>query len=326
MVVEPAVFFLGDVWRRRALVVVGGVVFAFALAAVALAPSFTVLLIAFAVLSPASGAFVSLSQATLMDAAPAERERNMTRWTLAGSVGALAGPLAVGGAVMVGLGWRASFVAFAATAGVLVAVVARCVRFPERALDVAPPAMRDVVAAFRRRDVVRWLVLLEASDLMLDVLLGFVALYLVDEVGAGAGVAGAAVAAWTGAGLAGGLLVLRVLRRASGLRYLRVSAVAAAALFVAFLLVPGAALKVGALVVLGVVNAGWYPVLKARLYAALPDRSGMALMLGSVTELPASFVPLALGLVAERWGLETALWLLLAAPAALFALVPRNRR
>ena len=323
--VEPAIFFLADAGRRRALVLAGGLAFAAALATAAVAPSFAVLLVAFTALHPASGAFVSLSQATLMDVAPAERERNLTRWTIAGSAGALAGPAAIGAAVAAGLGWRAVLLALAAGAVVLLAVVAARVRFPGRAAGAAPVRLGDVVEALRRRDVVRWLVLLEAADLLLDVLLGFTALYLVDEVGAGAGAAGAAVAAWTGAGLVGGVCVLRLLRRVSGLRYLRASALAAAALFAGFLLAGGVVPKLLLLVLLGLVNAGWYPVLKARLYAALPERSGLALTLGSAAALPSALVPLALGLIAERWGLENALWLLLLAPALLLALVPRRR-
>ena len=61
--IEPAIGILGDVWNRRALVLGGGVVFGAALALVAVSPGFLFLLAAFALLHPASGAFVSLSQA-----------------------------------------------------------------------------------------------------------------------------------------------------------------------------------------------------------------------------------------------------------------------
>ena len=94
------------------------------------------------------------------------------------------------------------------------------------------------LAALRRGAVVRWLVLLEAGDLLLDVFLGFLALYLVDEAGLAPGAAALAVTGWIAAGLAGNFLILPLLRRASGLWYLRASAVAAAALFAAFLACP----------------------------------------------------------------------------------------
>ena len=322
VVIEPVVGVLGDVWRRRALVLGGGVAFAAALVLAGSSGSFALLLVAFAVLDSASGAFVSLSQATLMDAEPDRREENMTRWTIAGSVGALAGPALLAGAVAAGLSWRSPFLAFAAVTLVLVALAAR-VRFPRPPPEQRPRA-RDALRALRRRETLRWLALLELADLLGDVLLGFVALYFVDVVGQRAGVGGAAIVTWTAAALAGGFLVLRLLRRMPGARYLRVSAVLAAAAFAAFLLLPGVGAKLAALALLALITSGWYPVIQARVYAQLPGQSGTALALGNVFYLPAAAIPLGLGLAAQAWGLQTALWLLLAAPAALLLLVPRR--
>ncbi|MET0648099.1 MAG: MFS transporter, partial [Pyrinomonadaceae bacterium] len=92
-VVEPALGVLGDVWRRRALVLAGGVAFAAGTLLVGASAGFGMLLAASILSNPASGAFVGLSQATLMDAAPERREQNMARWALAGSVGNSVGPL-----------------------------------------------------------------------------------------------------------------------------------------------------------------------------------------------------------------------------------------
>src|SRR3712207_3433602 len=75
--VEPALGILGDVWRRRALVLAGGVVFAAGTLLVGLSTGFGLLLAASVISNPASGAFVGLSQATLMDAEPGRREQNM---------------------------------------------------------------------------------------------------------------------------------------------------------------------------------------------------------------------------------------------------------
>ena len=68
------------------LVLGGGVVFAASLALFAGAGGFWPLLLALVLFYPASGAFVSLTQAALMDAEPGRREQNMARWALAGSV------------------------------------------------------------------------------------------------------------------------------------------------------------------------------------------------------------------------------------------------
>lgn len=55
----------------------GGIAFAVSAAAVGLAPEFWTLLAALLIGNPATGAFVSLAQATLMDLQPRERVRNM---------------------------------------------------------------------------------------------------------------------------------------------------------------------------------------------------------------------------------------------------------
>jgi FSR family fosmidomycin resistance protein-like MFS transporter len=78
--VEPFLGILGDIWRRRVLILGGGVVFALALLLTALSQDFPVLLISFIIFYPASGAFVSLSQVTLMDTDPVRHEQSMARW------------------------------------------------------------------------------------------------------------------------------------------------------------------------------------------------------------------------------------------------------
>jgi len=83
--IEPFLGILGDVWKRRTLILGGGIFFTISLALTALSHSFWPLLISFILFYPSSGAFVSLSQASLMDSAPDRHEQNMARWTFAGS-------------------------------------------------------------------------------------------------------------------------------------------------------------------------------------------------------------------------------------------------
>ena len=61
--------------RRRLAVLGGGIIFVLTLLGVASARSFTVLLSAFIAFYPASGAFVSLTQAEIMDAWPDRQAR-----------------------------------------------------------------------------------------------------------------------------------------------------------------------------------------------------------------------------------------------------------
>jgi len=83
--------------------------------------------------------------------------------------------------------------------------------------------------------------------------------------------------------------------------------------------------KLAALAALGVVTSGWYAVLNARLYAALEGRSGTVTALSSLANLPGAAVVVALGLAADRFGLDVALWLLLAGPFVLLAGLSRMR-
>ncbi len=331
--IEPIIGILGDVWKRRTLVLGGGLVYAAAAVGVAAGSQFFALLVFFSLLSPASGSFVSLSQAALMDEAPDRHEKNLARWTFAGSLGVVAGPLALGAAVWMGLGWRGLFTAFGVLA---LALVALAWRFPfplpagnkqghSDRLGFRQGA-RDALAALRRKEVLRWLVLLEFSDLMLDILLGFLALYFVDVVGVSPAQAGIAVAVWSGLGLLGDFLLIPLLERVKGLDYLRISVLIELLLYPAFLLVPGYAAKVALAGLLGFFNAGWYSVLKGRLYSSMPGQSGTVMTVNNITGAAASLIPVGLGLIGQRWGLQAVMWALLAGPIALGIGIPGKIR
>jgi len=324
-VVEPFLGVLGDVWKRRVLVLGGGVLFILALLLTSVSQSFAPLLLSFILFYPASGAFVSLSQATLMDVDPARHEHNMARWTLAGSLGVVAGPLALGAAVALDRGWRVLFAGFAALALFLLLLASRF-RFANgradgEAVDLKV-AFAGVWRALKRGAVLRWLTLLQLSDLMLDVLLGYLALYFVDVAGVTAGQAATAVAVWTGVGLLGDVLIIPLLQRVSGLRYLRLSAAVKLVLFPAFLLIPAFGVRLALLGLLGLFNAGWYAILKAQLYSTMPGQSGTSMAVDNIFGFIGAFIPLGLGLIAGRFGLQAAMWLLLLGPLALLIGVP----
>jgi MFS transporter, FSR family, fosmidomycin resistance protein len=308
--------------RRRRAVLAGGAVFILTLAAAAAARTFAGLLAAFVVFFPASGAFVSLTQSGLMDADPGRREQHMARWDLAGSAGSVAGPFVLIAVLAAGGGWRSAFGVLALAAVAAWLGVARNPPGPARA-DGSPArigaagaaaAVRGVLAALRRAGVARCLVLLQVCDLLLDVLTGFVALYLVDVVHASPEQAALGVGIRLGAGLAGDAALVWALRRVRGLTLLRASAAAAVALYPGFLLVPGIGLKLLLLGALSFATAPWYPLLQARLYGSLPDSSGIAVSLSSAAGLLGGAGPLAVGFLAQRFGLTWALAGLAAAP------------
>ena len=329
MVLEPAIGLAGDTRHRRLLVGAGGIVVAATLVLAGTAPAFAVFLAAECLMAPASGAFVSLSQASLMDLAPRDREPNMARWMVAGSIGNVAGPLLLAAAIAAALDWRDLFLALALVT-VPLAVAGWWAHVPApgavEAHEAHRPRPSALLAAVRDREVLRWLVALEAGDLLGDVLMGFLALYLVDVAGASGGIGGIAVAAWSAAGLVGGAALVRLTRRIDGAWYLRVSAAASLVLFPAFLLVQGPAAKIASVFVLGVVTAGWYPIAQARLFGVLEGRSGLAVAVASLTAPLGVIPPLVIGAVATAADLQTALWLLLGGPLLLLWVVPTHAR
>ena len=173
--------------------------------------------------------------------------------------------------------------------------------------------------ALRRREVLRWLLLLEFSDLLLEGFHGYLALYLVDVAGSSASTAAMGVAVWSAAVLTGGLAMVPLLGRVRGQTYLWSSAAAVLATFPMFLLVPVLGLKLVVIAMLGFASAGWYPVLQGRVYSSMPGQSGSVMAVKSASGLVGSFVPLALGVLAQHWGLQAMMWLMLASPAALLA-------
>jgi FSR family fosmidomycin resistance protein-like MFS transporter len=329
-IIEPFLGILGDVWKRRVLILGGGFFFALACFLTAVSYNFVILLISFIVFNPASGAFVSLSQATLMDSDPSRHEHNMARWTFAGSVGVVLGPLLLGGAAFIGFGWRGVFFVLAGLAVLVMAGAWRLLPHPPVDHPMLPKlssvweGIRKAFSALERGAVVRWLVLLEFSDLMLDVLYGYLALYFVDVVGFTASKAALAVAVWTGFGLLGDFLLIPLLEKVRSLNYLRISVVAELVLFPAFLLVPNPWAKLVIAGLLGLFNSGWYAILQGNLYSSMPGQSGTVMALGNIVGFFGKFIPFGIGLAAEHFGLGPAMWLLLAGPLALIIGLPKK--
>jgi MFS transporter, FSR family, fosmidomycin resistance protein len=318
----PLGLLAGDSRRRRRAIVGGGLIFILTLAVTAGARSFAVLLCACTAFYPASGAFVSLTQAELMDAWPDRQARVMARWDLAGSTGAVAGPLLVLAVLAGGGGWRPAYLILAGLAGV--AWLGACLREPAPASAAAQrqpwtARARDAAAALRDWSTVRWLVLLEVANLLVDVLTGFAAVYLVDVARVPPAIAALAIAIRLGCAVAGDAALVLALDRLGDLTVLRWSAVAAALLYPGFLLAPGVAAKIAILAALSAATAPWYPLLQARLYGSLPGRSPVAVTLSSAAALAGGLGPLAVGVIAGAFGLPWALTLLAVVPVAVLA-------
>ena len=335
--VEPILMLLGDTRLRRRLVIGGGLAVSASLMLIAGARSFPALLLAFILSFPASGAFVSLSQATLMDLNPGREPHWMARWTVFGSLGNLIAPLAMAVGFALGLGWRWAFTALAGLALALT-LAALVNRFPPRPAlaetrpgDEEPPRRgmpvsemaRSLWAAARNPRLWRWTLLLQLADLMLDIFTGYAALYFTDVVGATPEQASLALTALMLAGLAADLALIPLLERVPGRKLVRLSAAAALIVFPAWLLAPWPAAKIAGLVLIRFATLGWYPVLQGEAYASAPGQSGTVMALGSLAGFLGGALTWLVGWTASRAGLPAAMLLLLAGPLSLVLFVPR---
>jgi FSR family fosmidomycin resistance protein-like MFS transporter len=327
-IVEPLLGILGDVWKRKVLILGGGLLFAFSLFLTSVSYSAALLLFSFVLFNPSSGALVGLSEATLMDLDTKRHSHNMAKWVLAGSLGVVLGPMVLSAVVYLGLGWRGTYLGLALLA-LSVLAVARGFPFPSKPGDFKVKHVKDGLhsawKALKRKAILRWLVLLEFADLMLDIMLGFIALYFVDVAKASAAQASMAVMVWAGVGLAGDALLIPLLEKVDGLKYLRLNSVITLVTFVVFLLVPGIWVKLVLLGLLGILKAGWFSILMAQLYSAMPGQSGTVMTLHNISGLFGGFIPMVLGFVAQNHGLNATMWLLALGPVALLVGIPYNK-
>lgn len=329
--IEPFIGILGDVWRRRALILLGGILFTASLFITSASYSFILLLSSFIIFNPSSGAFVNLSQANLMDSDSNRHEQNMARWTFAGSLGVLTGPLLLGLFVYLGFGWRGTY-ALLASFSTLCLLAAWRLLPPDKDSSPSFPSFnlvfdgfRAAFAALKRKEVWRWLILLEFADLMLDVLFSFLALYFVDVGRVTQTQAGIAVIVWLAMGLITDFLFIPFVdRQKDTIQFLRRTAIVELFAFAGFLLVPGFIPKLIFVILVNLFNTGWYSILQGRLYSSLPGQSASIMAIGAVTDPLVKLLPLLLGFLADQFGLGVAMWLLILGPIALLVGLPRE--
>ncbi len=329
--IEPFIGILGDVWRRRALILLGGILFTASLFITSASYSFIFLFSSFIIFNPSSGAFVNLSQANLMDSDSNRHEQNMARWTFAGSLGVLTGPILLGLFVYLGFGWRGTYALLASFSTFCLFAAWRLLppdkdsspSFPS--FDIVLDGFRAAFAALKRKEVWRWLILLEFADLMLDVLFSFLALYFVDVGRVTQTQAGIAVTVWLAMGLITDFLFIPFVdRQKDTIQFLRHTALVELFAFAGFLLVPGFIPKLIFVILVNLFNTGWYSILQGRLYSSLPGQSASIMAIGAVTDPLVKLLPLLLGFLADQFGLGVAMWLLILGPVALLVGLPRD--
>ncbi len=329
--IEPFIMLLGDTRLRKGLLISGGLALFLLLSSIARTTKFPILLIAMVINYPASGAFVSLAQASLMDMNPGRQSQAMARWTVAGSIGNLVGPLLLAIGFSQDWGWRWAYVSLSMLALALVAlVVAHGIndgKQPEHSnrptVNTLTLSIHNLGAAVSNRLLLRWIGLLQISDLLLDVFTGYAVLYFSDVVGLTAAQSSLVLALLMGTSLAADLLLIPLLERIPGRKLVRTTAGAATLIYLTWLLAPWPGVKVGLLILLRFSTIGWYQVLQGEAYASEPGRSGTVIAIGSVGSLLGGGLIWLVGWIASQAGLQVAMWLLLIGPVGLRLFVPK---
>ncbi len=329
--IEPVLMLLGDSRFRKHIMLGGGLAIALSMLIIASTNSFALMLVGFIIAYPASGAFVSLSQATLMDLNPKREPQMMARWTLSGSLANLVGPLVLAAGLALGFGWRWTYIGMALMCLCLVGMTwLRHIPMPSRpgsAHSGQHPGMdllHGLWESLRNPRLMRWMILLQSSDLLLDVLTGYLALYFTDVIGLSVAQASVMMSMLMGVGLVSNIVLIPLLERFPGRKLVRLSAALSGILYAAWLLVPWLWAKIVLIVLIKLVTLGWYEVLQGEAFGEAPGRSGTVMAINSIIGVLGGGIAFLIGWVAARAGLQAALWILLAGPVSLVLFVPRH--
>lgn len=329
LLIEPLIGFSADTRHRRLLVMSGIVATAIGLAMIGFSQSYLVILIAFCILYPASGAYVNLAQATLIDSNPRRAEHTMARWVLIGTAGVAISPVMLTVVFSVSSSWRSVYWLLASLACVYIVLLLKP-KFDAHAGagDESIPLRQMktyLIEAIRNRSLMKWIVLTELADLMLDKLLEQVGLYFHDVARVTLIEATGAVSVFTAGWLIGNLILVPLLERLNGLRILRFTAAVVLIAYPAFLIVPNVVIKYLLIGLISVGTSSWYTILRAKSYEALPGRSGAVMAVTAIVGGLNLFVPVILGGLADAVGLQAAMWLLMIGPLALVFGLRENR-
>lgn len=302
-----------DRFSRRVIAAGGALGFAAALALFGLGQSFAVLAAAAFLMGCASTAMVDGVEVALVDLAGDDLRPYLARSNLLGTLGDLLGPGLLAAVALAGLSWRTAFLVAAGLMTLYgVALAAAPLPPPSPPEPDGEPALpgdaverpRSILLAVVRDPFIWVLGLIGLLMVPFDEpLYGFTIALLEQE----RGVSAAAATMVAVLGLSGGLLTYIVLARrfdgTSDHRLLFIGAVTMTAGAVAIAAIPVvAAVAAGAFVASIGLNLAWLAV-QHRSLTARPGQVGTTQAVLSVIEFSGFWIPAAIGMVADQFGL-----------------------
>ncbi|MCB9662293.1 MAG: MFS transporter [Sandaracinaceae bacterium] len=316
---------------RRRLVTGGLALMGAGLGLAAIAPTPWALGLAMTLMFIGNGLGVNLAQATLMDLWPARREQLMTRWVLMGTLGDVCAPLLLAVIALLGGGWR---VALGCVAGMCMVhalwLASRPFEAPTDAvahprgepLDEARHgegdgghdddlSMIDVLRmGLRNRALLPWLCAVAMCGLLDEVFVAVASVWLEQAYHASLAQRGFVLGLATFGGVLGLVVLDRALARGvDPRRWLTFTAAASGVGLVVWLAAPTLAWSAAGLFLLEALVAQLYPLVQAQAFRA-HDRAVVVEALQGLFAPIDFLLPLAIGFVADRVGVVSALLLL----------------
>ena len=309
-VVDPIHGLLLDVWDRKWLMGLGAAGVGIAIAIIGLAPTFTLLLLAYALFGVAGGPLTHTGDVLVVEAYPSAPDRAYSRSVLIDTIGAALAPLSVTLVFWLGLSWRWLLVGVGVSALLYAGLILRT-GFPRPAqAEMASTLSLWRILAGNLREVFanpqarRWLIFLFFFDL-LETPFVLKTVWLAQEVGMSQALVGVYVAAEMGVGIVSLLVLDRWRARAETGHVLRVVTMAVALLFPLWLLVPGIYSRFVLMLPLTFFFAMFWPISKASALISAPGRAGALTAVSSLFGfLP---FPLLFALLAQAIGLTNAM-------------------
>jgi MFS family permease len=319
--IEAPLALLSDRLSRQRVLAFAQFGLSAALALCALARQPWLLSLGLGLAGAASGVACASAQGELISLHHGRSEQAMTRWVAFGAVGDILAPLASAVVSACGMTYRA---AFGVLALLMACVALRGVRAraatPELAAAEDPEPREPLLVAARHPRL--WLCLLcaAACTLLDEIVAGMAALRLERDLGASAAATAACLGALSVSSLCGALVTERLLEKLEAKWLLLASAAGSSAALTLMVLARDAAQMLPALSLLGFSAATQYPLAKAAAYDVVPGRPGLVNAAAQVFVVLEVGLPLAVGAIASRYGLEFALASLAVQPAFMVVL------
>jgi MFS family permease len=319
---EAAVAVVSDRVERRWLVAAGQAGLAAALLFVAWTDGPWGLAAGLAVAGATSGVACAAAQALLVSAEKGGTDRAMARWALFAAVGDLLAPLVTAGAIALGFSYRGALVAVAAVAAVQAVGTALArdrahVAEGEDDEVAAEPLRAALGRAARNGKVWLWLFAAASCTLLDELVVALGSLRLSRDLGASDALAAGGAVAFSGGAVIGAALTDRAVSRFGRRAVLVWSSVLCGAAIGAALLACSPGFACATLFAIGVTCAPHHGLALARAYDEMPGRPGTVQALGQLFVAVDVVAPLALGAVADRFGLTAAIACLALQPAVI---------